>query len=414
MDTVYLSDNAYRDIVLETDQHRTVETGGILLGTVADHVWYVNEVLDPGPRTRRTTAYFEYNHTYTTHLANKVARRYTTQLKLIGLWHRHPGSLDTFSSTDDETHQEYLRLMQGSFISMLVNIDPDFRMTFYRVDAGGRTPRYARVNFQIGDRRFPPALLHRHDASEIALTLNRRVPREPLPPAHRPPETMPMPAAQAPISAVDEVMARDYQQQAPPVRHPQPQPLPQADPKNPGVVRQVWNALTGGIAPRVVSEAPQYAAYQGEEQEQAQPRRKASAEQRSLLDMMESEFDFLDANNNYFQYHVSPQEPGFRLEVSLVRSQGRLPYPAFVEFLFYYRGDVPVVAIEGNERPYKPGIVQAFYKQYEPQQPPSTARHVPAPQTQRAVPAPPTERPQPPAQEPRHDGPPSSSDRPRQ
>ena len=172
--------------------------------------------------------------------------------------------------------------------------------------------------------------------------------------------------------------------------------------------------LTGGVAPRVVSETPQYAAYQGEDQEQAQPRRKASAEQRNLLDMMEAEFDFLDANNNYFQYHVSPQEPGFRLEVSLARPQGRLPYPPFVEFLFYYRGDVPVVAIEGNERPYKPGIVQAFYKQYEPQQPPATARHLPAPQTQRTVPAPPTERPQPPAQEPRHDGPPSSPDRPRQ
>jgi integrative and conjugative element protein (TIGR02256 family) len=415
MDTVYLSDNAYRDVVLETAEHPTIETGGILIGEVVNGAWYVVEVLDPGPRSIRSAAYFEYNHTYATHLANKVARRYQSRLRLLGLWHRHPGSLDTFSSTDDETHREYLRLLQGSFISMLVNIDPDFRMTFYRVDGGSRVPRYSRVEFQIGDKRFPPALLQRKDASEVAVSLHRRSYRDQLP-QRRPPETMPMPAGQPPMSAVDEVMALDYQQQPPPVRQPQtqpaPQPQPQSDPNRPGVMKKVWNALTGGIAPRVVDDAPQYAAYQGEEQEQAHPRRKASVEQRNLLDMMEQEFDFLDANNNFFQYHVSPQEPGFRLEVSLVRTQGRLPFPPFVEFLFYYRGDVPVVAIDSYERPYKPGVVQAFYKQFEPQQPPSTARNVPAPQTQRAVPSP--DRQQPPAQEPRHDGPPSSSDRPRQ
>ena len=88
--------------------------------------------------------------------------------------------------------------------------------------------------------------MQRNDATEIALTLHRGGNREAAPAIRRPPDAMPMPAAQAPISAVDEVMARDYQQQQPPVRHPQAppvsQPQQQADPKNPGVVRQVWSA----------------------------------------------------------------------------------------------------------------------------------------------------------------------------
>jgi len=386
MDTVYLSDSAYRDIVLETAEHPTIETGGILIGAAVEGAWYVVEVLDPGPRTVRSAAYFEYNHTYATHLANKVARRYQATLRLLGLWHRHPGSLDVFSSVDDDTHVEYLELLRGSFVSMLVNVDPDFRMTFYRVDAGGRRPRYSRLEFEVGDGRFPATLLQRKDAGEVARSLRRPSLRD-----RRPPETMPMPGSQAPAAAI-EVMARDYREQ-PPVRN-QPQGQPSAEPGRPGVFQRAIDAVSDLITPRTVNEAPHYPAFQGEQEREA-PRRKASAEQRDMLDMMEAEFDFLDAHGSLFQYHVSPQEPGFRLEVSVVRGQVRLPYPDFVEFSFYYRGDVPVVAIDGQERPYKPGVVGLFYKQYD-----APAEKQPAAQTS--------------APEPRHEGPPPSPDRARQ
>jgi hypothetical protein len=96
--------------------------------------------------------------------------------------------------------------------------------------------------------------------------------------------------------------------------------------------------------------------------------------------MMDAEFDYLDTNSTVFSYHVSPQEPGFRLEVSLLPTPTRPVYPREVEFLFYYRGNVPVVAIEGREQPYLPGIVRTFYQQFDV--PPASA-----------------------AQEPRHDGP---------
>lgn len=319
MDTVYLSDNAFRDVALELADHPTTETGGILLGEGTDKGWFVVEVLDPGPRTIRSAAYFEYNHTYATHLAHKVARRYQSPLRLLGLWHRHPGSLDEFSRTDDETHVEYLRLLRAPFVSMLVNVDPDFRMTFYRVEPTSRWPRYVRVECAIGDEHFPPAMLRRRDAAALVTGLRRPTSRD---------RTVPEPARLSDVAA------------------------------------------------------PRYAAFHAEGQ--AAPKRAASPEQSALLDLLDAEFDYLDSSA--LPYQVTPQEQGFHLAVSAARE----PYPPFVEFSFYYRGDVAVVAIDGTERPYNPGVVQQFYHQFD----------VPPPQ--------------PPAQEPVHEGPPSPPDRPDQ
>ena len=75
------------------------------------------------------TAYFEYDQVYINHLINKVSRLYATQLDLIGLWHRHPGSFDSFSGTDDGTNTKYAELDKQGAISALVNIDPQFRLT---------------------------------------------------------------------------------------------------------------------------------------------------------------------------------------------------------------------------------------------------------------------------------------------
>jgi hypothetical protein len=401
MTTVYLTENAYRDIVLETAAHPRVETGGILLGGSVGEDWFVVEVLDPGPRTSRSGASFEYNHTYASHLAGAVARRYHDNWpRLVGLWHRHPGSLDVFSSVDDETHREYLRLLQGAFISMLVNIDPEYRMTFYRVQSGFRGPRYARAQFVIGDEHFPTAFLKRKDAHEIALSLRRTpVLREPV--ISHAPETMtPALQDQAQSQAIDEVMSRDYQRQPPPVRS------APARQEQPGPMTRLANAVGNFISPREedssepARSAPQYRPYDGEEQE-SEPTRRASAEQRNLLDMMDAEFDYLDSNG-IFQYHVSPQEPGFRLEVKLLMTPTRPPYPSRIEFLFYYRGNVPVVAIEGREQPYQPGVVRDFYQRYDV--PPAAALPPAHRPSEKFLTSHPIER-QPPEQEQRHDGP---------
>ena len=159
---VVISDRAYADIINETLQNIRTETGGILLGTQTDRTWYVVESLDPGPRAILRAAYFEYDDKYVTHLANKVRLRYRTKLRLLGLWHRHPGSLDRFSSTDDETNSTYVRTCGGSAISGLVNIDPAFRMTFYV--ATGDPVRYERIAIEVGDRHLPGEVLRVWDS----------------------------------------------------------------------------------------------------------------------------------------------------------------------------------------------------------------------------------------------------------
>ena len=170
--TVFLSSQALSDILHETAEHFETETGGILLGALEGDRWYVAEVLDPGPGAILTHSYFEYNHEYLTHLANKVARRYKTPLRLLGLWHRHPGSLDRFSGTDDRTNTLYVQRCGGPVISGLVNLDSDFRLTFYRVDYPPL--RYTPVRYRVGDAFFPPGLLDRWDSDGLGHRLNER------------------------------------------------------------------------------------------------------------------------------------------------------------------------------------------------------------------------------------------------
>jgi hypothetical protein len=342
MNTVYLSDSAFRDIALETAQHPKTETGGILLGEATSDGWFVVEVLDPGPRAHRLAVTFEYNHTYATHLASTVARRYQSPLRLLGLWHRHPGSLDVFSSVDDQTHLEYLRICPGGVaLSALVNIDPEFRMTFYRVEQPLRYTRLPPV--EIGDRHFPPALLARKDAAEVVRGLRRPGPVVPDQ------KSVEEPRRSLPSRIFDAALA----------------------------------SFLGSRQPTPAPEVPVYRPFHGEESAQPPPRA-ASAEQVALLDLIDGEFaDYLWERRWTFQSEVSPQEPGYRLEVTVLPGTPRPPYPSPVEFVFYHRQGLAMVAIEGREQPYQAGLLRRWYAQFDaPAEPPA-------------------------AQEPRHEGPPA-------
>ena len=77
-------------------------------------------------------------------------------MTLIGLWHRHPGSFDQFSSTDDGTNAKYASMREEGAISALVNIDPTFRITMYRVD---RPCNYQKIAYDVGDNLIPDDLL---------------------------------------------------------------------------------------------------------------------------------------------------------------------------------------------------------------------------------------------------------------
>lgn len=153
---VVFSNRAYASVLAETTEKIKTETGGLFLGTVQEDTWYIIEAIDPGPKSIFEVAYFEYDQKYTQHLINKVANLYDKQLNLIGLWHRHPGSFDQFSSTDDGTNAKYASMREEGAISALVNIDPAFRITMYQV---GRPCRYRKMTYDVGDNLIPDDLL---------------------------------------------------------------------------------------------------------------------------------------------------------------------------------------------------------------------------------------------------------------
>lgn len=153
---VIFSNRAFSAVLAETTEKITTETGGLFLGTVQEDTWYIIEAIDPGPKSIFEVAYFEYDQQYTQHLINKIANLYKRKLDLIGLWHRHPGSFDQFSSTDDGTNSKYASMRKEGAISGLVNIDPKFRFTMYHV---GQPCKYRKIPYEVGDNLIPEELL---------------------------------------------------------------------------------------------------------------------------------------------------------------------------------------------------------------------------------------------------------------
>jgi len=166
---VVFSNRAYLSILAETSERIKTETGGIFLGCHENGNWYVVEAIDPGPKSVFQATYFEYDQKYTQHLINKIARLYRAKLGLIGLWHRHPGSFDEFSSTDDGTNSDYAKSTPAGAISALVNIDPHFRITPYHV---AWPLRYAKVSYKVGDDLIPAYLLQMKNAEQSLEFIN--------------------------------------------------------------------------------------------------------------------------------------------------------------------------------------------------------------------------------------------------
>lgn len=149
---VVFSNRAYAAVMAETTEKILTETGGLFLGAFERGTWYIIEAIDPGPKSVFEVAYFEYDQKYTQHLINKIANLYEQKLELIGLWHRHPGSFDIFSTTDNGTNAKYAQMRPYGAISALVNIDPKFRVTMYHV---GRPCKYEKIAYVVGDNLIP-------------------------------------------------------------------------------------------------------------------------------------------------------------------------------------------------------------------------------------------------------------------
>lgn len=156
---VVFSNRAYNAIIRETFEKHPVETGGIFLGHVVDDTWVVMEVLPPGIHSIFQTAYFEYDEEFVNYLAQSVANQYKRPLSLLGLWHRHPGSMDVFSGTDDQTNSTFAKQLPKGVISGLVNVDPKFRFTMYYLDKDlidpYTRPKYEKIDVEVGDDIIP-------------------------------------------------------------------------------------------------------------------------------------------------------------------------------------------------------------------------------------------------------------------
>lgn len=143
---IVFSYRAFLSLVCETAEHLNTETGGLFLGYRYENHWYILETIDPGPAAILRPAYFEYEKPYVDHLLNKQARLYTPLPSVLGLWHRHPGSFDRFSDTDNHTNLEFVKECGPTIISALVNIDPSFRLTVYQTDS---SLRYQVVGYEV-------------------------------------------------------------------------------------------------------------------------------------------------------------------------------------------------------------------------------------------------------------------------
>ncbi len=165
---VIFSSRAFNAIISETFAKHPKETGGILLGHVLDNgFWIVTEAIPPGKDSINQYAYFEYDTEFVNYVANRVAIQYKLRPQVLGLWHRHPGSMDSFSGTDDGTNLLFANANDKAndrdpnkpktgAISGLVNIDPDFRITIYHVaNIDGRQVQYQKMGYEVGDEMIP-------------------------------------------------------------------------------------------------------------------------------------------------------------------------------------------------------------------------------------------------------------------
>lgn len=152
---IVLSDRAFCGILAETSEFGDRETGGLMLGNFHKGFWYIIDTVDPGFATVNHPTVFEYQVDYVNHLSKKLGRLYNHPLTIVGIWHRHPGSMDIFSSTDYASMESMVSTAAVGLIFMLVNVDPKLRMTFYYLN---KKLELFRVPYVVGDAYIPPEL----------------------------------------------------------------------------------------------------------------------------------------------------------------------------------------------------------------------------------------------------------------
>ena len=171
MKKVIISQRAYLSMLAEVYERVETETGGILLGHRDGDTWYVLESVEPGPKSIFTPTYFEYDDAYVTYRANKLSRLYKCSVNLLGLWHRHPSLMKTFSSTDDGTNKIYSDMLRGA-ISGIVTLGNGFEITMYYVP---NDVRYEQIEWVVDDKQIPMKYLSYYVTEYYKKLINEEV-----------------------------------------------------------------------------------------------------------------------------------------------------------------------------------------------------------------------------------------------
>lgn len=168
MKKIIFSQRAYLSMLAEVYERMETETGGILLGHCEGDKWYVLESVEPGPKSIFTPTYFEYDEVYVTYRANKLQRLYKCSIELLGLWHRHPGLMKTFSATDNETNKIYSDMLGGA-VSGIVTLGNGFEITMYYVSSD---VRYEKMECVIDAKQIPNRYLAYYDTEYYKKLIN--------------------------------------------------------------------------------------------------------------------------------------------------------------------------------------------------------------------------------------------------
>lgn len=162
---IFFTKKSYIQLLTEIEDYPYVETGGVLVGQRRGNVFYVFESVDPGFKADRQRSEFSRHYEYTEHLAYKVANQYEGETTVVGYYHRHPGSFDCFSGGDDVSNLEFARTFNG-IISGLINIDPDFRLSFYYISPEGKQSKA--IPYEVNDQVFEKIMIFKNSSEVIS------------------------------------------------------------------------------------------------------------------------------------------------------------------------------------------------------------------------------------------------------
>ena len=132
---VVLSPLAWALMVSQSCVANPNETGGALLGYRDGTTVHVTVALPSGPRSQASPVMLKYNEEFQNYVFGVITELMGQKGGLLGLWHRHPGSLDRFSGVDAVAHEQFGKVLNGEVLSLLITLDGGApRVTGYFVD----------------------------------------------------------------------------------------------------------------------------------------------------------------------------------------------------------------------------------------------------------------------------------------